>query len=107
MATYQSVLDALGEETRRQILGMLRAGPASVASLAERLPVSRPAVSQHLRVLRENGLVTYEPIGTSNLYRLDTTGLETLRVWLDGFWDAALTSFATYAELTHREEQQP
>jgi DNA-binding transcriptional ArsR family regulator len=105
--TYQGVLEALAEETRRQILGILQAGPAGVASLAERLPVSRPAVSQHLRVLRENGLVTYESAGTSNVYRLDTAGLESLRQWLDGFWDAALSSFTAYAELTHRKEQQP
>ena len=68
--------------------------------------MSRPAVSQHLRVLRENALVTYETAGTSNVYRLDPAGLQTLRAWLDDFWGDALSSFAAYAELAHTKEQE-
>ena len=106
MQTYQGVLEALAEHTRLKILQVLQSGPASVAMLADRLPVSRPAVSQHLKVLRENGLVSYEAAGTSNLYRLDPAGFQTLRRWLDDFWDEALSSFTAYAELVHREEEQ-
>jgi DNA-binding transcriptional ArsR family regulator len=100
------VLEALAEETRREILGILQSGPASVAAVADQLPVSRPAVSQHLRVLKDNGLVTYEQVGTSNVYRLETAGLQALRQWLDAIWEQALSSFAAYAELTHRKETQ-
>lgn len=107
MPTYQGVLDALADGSRLQILEVLQSGPASVAVLADQLPVSRPAVSQHLKVLRENGLVSFEPAGTSNLYRLDPAGFQALRRWLDDFWDQALSSFTAYAELVHREEQQP
>jgi DNA-binding transcriptional ArsR family regulator len=88
--TYEAVLEALGDRTRRQIVHRLRAGPSSVGELAAALPVSRPAVSQHLTVLRRSGLVSYEELGTRNVYRLDPAGLSELRVWLDGFWEAAL-----------------
>ena len=94
MNTYQSVLDALGDRTRRQIVEHLRGGPSSVGELADRLPVSRPAVSQHLTVLRRSGLVRYEERGTRNVYRLDPAGLDILRAWLDGFWQTALDSYA-------------
>jgi DNA-binding transcriptional ArsR family regulator len=94
VATYEAVLDALGDRTRRQIVERLRLGPCSVGELAARLPVSRPAVSQHLTVLRRSGLVSYEERGTRNVYRLDPAGLGGLRTWLDGFWDAALASYA-------------
>ncbi|WP_373291191.1 ArsR/SmtB family transcription factor [Pilimelia anulata] len=83
--THHTVLEALADPTRRDVLAALRAGPASVGELARRLPVSRPAVSQHLRVLRDSGLVRYEPAGTRNVYRLDPTGLGPLHSWLDGF----------------------
>ena len=89
-----AVLEALGDRTRRQIVQRLRAGPASVGELAAALPVSRPAVSQHLTVLRRSGLVSYEALGTRNVYRLDPTGLSELRAWLDGFWEAALDRYA-------------
>jgi DNA-binding transcriptional ArsR family regulator len=91
---YEAVLDALGDRTRRQILEHLRRGPSSVSELAAMLPVSRPAVSQHLTVLRRSGLVSYEERGTRNIYRLDPAGLGGLRAWLDGFWQAALASYA-------------
>jgi DNA-binding transcriptional ArsR family regulator len=92
--TYEVVLEALGDRTRRQIVHRLRAGPSSVGELAAALPVSRPAVSQHLTVLRRSGLVRYEELGTRNVYRLDPAGLTELRAWLDGFWEIALDRYA-------------
>jgi DNA-binding transcriptional ArsR family regulator len=92
--TYEAVLEALGDRTRRQIVHRLRAGPSSVGELAATLPVSRPAVSQHLTVLRRSGLVRYEQLGTRNVYRLDPAGLGELRAWLDDFWAAALDRYA-------------
>jgi DNA-binding transcriptional ArsR family regulator len=92
--TYEVVLDALGDRTRRLIIGRLRAGPASVGELAATLPVSRPAVSQHLTVLRRSGLVSYDELGTRNVYRLDPAGLSELRAWLDTFWEIALDHYA-------------
>jgi DNA-binding transcriptional ArsR family regulator len=92
--TYEAVLEALGDRTRRQIVQRLRAGPLPVGELAAALPVSRPAVSQHLTVLRRSGLVRYEERGTRNVYQLDPAGLSELRAWLDGFWGAALDRYA-------------
>lgn len=100
MATYETILDALGDRTRRNILVSLRNGPASVSELADQLPVSRPAISQHLSVLRQSRLVSYEEVGTRNVYRLDPAGLQTLSAWLDGFWTVALTR---YSERVRRE----
>jgi DNA-binding transcriptional ArsR family regulator len=97
--TYEVVLEALGDSTRRLIVDVLRrSGPSSVAELAARLPVSRPAVSQHLTVLRRSRLVTYEEAGTRNVYRLDPTGMRDLRAWMDGFWQEALDSYAEAAQ---------
>ena len=92
--TYEAVLEALGDRTRRQIVNRLRVGPASVGELAAAMPVSRPAVSQHLTVLRRSGLVSYSELGTRNVYRLNPAGLSELRAWLDGFWEAALDRYA-------------
>ncbi len=97
MVTYERVLDALGDRTRRQIVQVLRAGPVAVGELAERIPVSLPAISQHLRVLQACQLVDYESVGTRHLYRLDPTGIRELRAWLDDFWGGALSQFARYA----------
>jgi DNA-binding transcriptional ArsR family regulator len=97
VATYELVLDALGDRTRRQIVQVLRAGPVAVGQLAERIPVSRPAISQHLKVLQACQLVDYESVGTRHLYRLDPTGVRELRAWLDDFWDGALGQFARFA----------
>ena len=104
MATYEAVLDALGDRTRRQIIDCLRTGPVAVGEIASQLPVSRPAISQHLRVLRQSGLVSFEPSGTRNIYRLDPAGLESLRGWLDDFWTTVLESLATHAEAIARAE---
>jgi DNA-binding transcriptional ArsR family regulator len=86
-------LDALGDPTRRQVFELLRRGPRSVGELAAELPVSRPAVSQHLRVLEDAGLVTHHKDGTRNLYGLNGNGVVELRSWIDGFWDEALARF--------------
>ncbi|MGH9084008.1 MAG: ArsR/SmtB family transcription factor [Acidimicrobiales bacterium] len=95
--TYQVVLEALAEPTRRGLVERLATGPASVAELASGLPISRPAVSQHLKVLRDAGLVDFDERGTRNVYRLEPAGLESLRTWLDRFWQDALDAFETHA----------
>ena len=101
MRTYGSdgslALDALGDPTRRRVLELLRSGPRAVGDLAGELPVSRPAVSQHLRVLKGAGLVTERREGTRHLYRIDPAGLAELRTYLETFWDDALTAFADAA----------
>lgn len=91
-------LDALGDRTRRQVFELLKSGPRSVGELAAELPVSRPAVSQHLRVLGGASLVTHRRQGTRHLYELDTVGVGTLRDWVDGFWDEVLARFKAAAE---------
>jgi DNA-binding transcriptional ArsR family regulator len=93
-----AVLDALGEPTRRSILELLAERPAPVGELASALPVSRPAVSQHLKVLKEAGLVVSEPVGTRRIYRVDSTGIEVLHDYLDRFWTRALLAFKTVVE---------
>jgi DNA-binding transcriptional ArsR family regulator len=91
-------LDALGDPTRRAIFELLAGGPLPVGELARRLPVSRPAVSQHLRVLKEAGLVVDHAAGTRRLYRVKQDGVDALRAWLDGIWTTALDAFKTAAE---------
>jgi DNA-binding transcriptional ArsR family regulator len=91
-------LDALGDATRRQVFELLRSGPRSVGELAANLPVSRPAVSQHLRVLEGAGLVTHRRDGTRHLYELDSAGVGALREWVDGFWNEALARFKAVAD---------
>ena len=94
-----AVLDALGDATRRRVLELVReSGPAPVGSIAEAMPVSRPAVSQHLKVLEGAGLVTCTKRGTRHLYAVQPDGLAVLRLWLDGFWDDALIRFKAAAE---------
>jgi DNA-binding transcriptional ArsR family regulator len=98
MVQAATALDALGDGTRRDIVRLLSSRPASVRELADQLPVSRPAVSQHLRVLHDAQLVAVAPHGTQRIYRLDTRGAATLRSYLDQMWDAALDSFDTYVQ---------
>jgi DNA-binding transcriptional ArsR family regulator len=98
VATYAQALEALGDSTRRAIVERLRGGPLAVGELAEGLPVSRPAVSQHLRVLEEAGLVTKRQEGTRRLYRLDPDGLAAVRAAFDLFWTDALAAFKDAAE---------
>jgi DNA-binding transcriptional ArsR family regulator len=89
-----SAWDALGDPTRRSIFERLRGGPLSVGELADGLPVSRPAVSQHLRVLEQAGLVSHRPNGRRNVYRVEPEGLAGLRTYFDQFWGDALERFA-------------
>jgi DNA-binding transcriptional ArsR family regulator len=95
---YQDPMDALGDRTRRAIFEMLRNGPLAVGEIAGELPVSRPAVSQHLRVLKEAGLVTERRNGTRRIYRVDPDGVATLRAYFDEFWNEALAAFKEAAE---------
>jgi DNA-binding transcriptional ArsR family regulator len=99
-------MDALGDPTRRAIFERLRRGPSSVGELAAELPVSRPAVSQHLRVLREAGLVTERRDGTRRIYRIEPHGLAELRDYIESFWDDALAAFAAAAEAESRKEDE-
>jgi DNA-binding transcriptional ArsR family regulator len=95
---YATAMDALGDATRREIMERLRGGPRPVGEIAAGLPVSRPAVSQHLRVLKEAGLVTERKDGTRRIYRIEPTALADLRAYLDSFWDQALAGFKAAAE---------
>jgi DNA-binding transcriptional ArsR family regulator len=90
---YGSALQCLSDPTRREVFERLRLGPKSVGELARGLPVSRPAVSQHLKALKEAGLVSDEPDGARRVYHIDPQGLGELRRWLDQFWDGALEAF--------------
>ena len=90
---YALAIQALGDPTRRSIFERLRAGPRAVGELARELPVSRPAVSQHLRVLKEAGLVTEQRNGTRRIYGVDAASVAELRDYFDGFWSDALESF--------------
>jgi DNA-binding transcriptional ArsR family regulator len=95
--TYVKILNALGDSTRRQVFEMLRARPSSVGELARRLPVSQPAVSQHLRVLREAGLVDVRPDGRRRVYRPRPAGLGPLRAYIEGMWADALEAYGEEA----------
>lgn len=97
-AAYEIVLDALGDRTRRAVLERLRDGPKPVVEIARGLPVSRPAVSQHLRVLKEAGLVTDRAEGNRRVYTVDANGLAALRTFLELFWQDALARFVATAE---------
>jgi DNA-binding transcriptional ArsR family regulator len=99
-------LGLLGDPTRRAIFELLAQRPCSVGELAQQLPVSRPAVSQHLRVLKDGGLVVSNAEGTRRVYRLNPDGVAALRAWLDRVWDEALTAFQKAAEATPFNSQQ-
>jgi DNA-binding transcriptional ArsR family regulator len=96
VVAYQTVLEALGDPTRRAVLEQLHDGPQSVGAIAARLPVRRPAVSQHLRVLKGAGLVVDEAVGRRRLYAVDPAGLVALRAYLEGYWTEALAGFAEH-----------
>jgi len=98
-------LGALGDPTRRSIFERLAAAPSSVGELAAKLPVSRPAVSQHLKVLKEAGLVTDRAVGNRRIYQVDPDGVEALRAYLDRFWNQALVAFKGAAERRAKETQ--
>ena len=105
MVTNGDVIAALADPTRREVFERLRGGPLAVGEIAAALPVSRPAVSQHLRVLKEAGLVTERKDGTRRLYRVDPTGVAALRDYFDGFWTDALAAFKAAAEAEQKEER--
>ena len=103
--TAEAVFDALGEPVRRRILELLHDGPTAVGQLADRLPVGRPAVSKHLRVLANAGLVEHHRAGTRNLYVLAPGGMAAAQQWLVATWDTALAAYA--AEVSRVSRQGP
>jgi DNA-binding transcriptional ArsR family regulator len=101
--TYQATaggraIEALGDPTRRAIFELLAERPQPVGELADALPVTRPAVSQHLKVLKQSGLVSDRAEGTRRIYRVDSAGVTAMREYLDRMWDTALAAFAAAAE---------
>src|ERR1700739_4042271 len=110
-ASYAKALHCLSDPTRREVFERLRGGPRSVGALARGLPVSRPAVSQHLKALKGAGLVTHRSEGTRHVYYIDPEGLGELRRWLDGFWTDALESFknevAAASGASERKKHEP
>ena len=92
------VFAALADPTRRQVFERLAERPQTVGALAKQFPVSRPAVSQHLRILKDAGLVSDEARGTSRIYRIDPKGLGPMRRWLDEQWERSLANFKALAE---------
>ena len=97
MNTYQTALQALADPTRREVFEKLREGPAPVGELAAGLPVTRPAVSQHLKVLKNAGLVSERKSGTRRIYNVEVQGLAELRRYLDTFWGDVLEAFEAHA----------
>jgi DNA-binding transcriptional ArsR family regulator len=95
---YEKAFAALADPSRRRVFERLRAGPLPVGAIAKGMPVSRPAVSQHLKVLKEAGLVTDHAMGTRRIYAIDPQGLAALRSWLDQFWGDVLLAFAAEVE---------
>src|SRR5580704_4872577 len=100
MAYANAAFAALADPTRRLVLERLLEGPSSVGELAERMPVSRPAVSQHLKVLKDAVLVSDRQQGARRIYAIDPDGLGAMRAWLDQFWDTALVALKAEAERT-------
>jgi DNA-binding transcriptional ArsR family regulator len=98
MTNVAAAMTALGDPTRQAILERLAGGPLAVGELAAELPVTRPAVSQHLKVLKDAGLVLDRKVGTRRLYQVDPQALADLRAYFDAFWDQALAAFRTAAE---------
>lgn len=105
MTNAHAVFEALGDQTRRAVFERVAAGPRSVTELAGELPVSRPAVSQHLRALRLAGLVAVRSVGTRRIYRVDPAGVAAIQMWLSRFWADSLESFAAEAERVSRSQQ--
>ena len=105
MQTYQAeCFTALGDPTRRAIFERLADQPQAVGELARELPVSRPAVSQHLKVLKGAGLVVDRPVGTRRIYAVDPNGVEALRAYLDQFWSRTLAAYKAVVEQPDAEE---
>src|ERR1700722_631617 len=106
MAYGNAAFAALSDPTRRSVLERLALGPRAVGEIAEGLPVSRPAVSQHLKVLKEAGLVSDRQDGARRIYAIDPNGLGAMRAWLDQFWDVALAAFQAEAERAAANEEE-
>jgi DNA-binding transcriptional ArsR family regulator len=106
LAYVDDGLEALGDGTRRAIFEILAEGPRAVGEIARQLPVTRPAVSQHLKVLKEAGLVMDNPNGTRRVYQLNPDGVAALRAYLDRFWEQSLAAFKHAVE-PHPEEEEP
>lgn len=104
---HEEVFDALGNPVRREIMRILAPGPRPVGEIAAVLPVSRPAVSKHLRVLENAQLVAHDKQGNRNVFRLERVGFDAARQWLEEFWDEALARFAMVAENTRPREAKP
>ena len=103
--TYEPALAALADPTRRRVFETLKSGPRAVSAIARGMPVSRPAVSQHLKVLKEAGLVADRPEGTRRVYCIDPGGLGALRAWLDQFWDQSLERFQAEVDRSVRNKK--
>ncbi|HUK01399.1 MAG TPA: metalloregulator ArsR/SmtB family transcription factor [Steroidobacteraceae bacterium] len=104
---YSNALTALADPTRRRVFERLRKSPLAVGEIARGMPISRPAVSQHLKVLKQAGLVSDRADGTRRVYHIDPAGLGELRAWLDRFWDEALLAFKTELENTDTSRKTP
>ena len=106
MKTYDKAFDALGDPTRRSIFEKLGKGAQPVGKLAAGMRVSRPAVSQHLYVLKDAGLISVRKEGTRNIYQVDQKGVLAMRDYLDQFWDTALANFKLAAERAEKKQSK-
>lgn len=105
MANASHAFVALSDPTRRTVFEKLATGPLPVGEIARGIPVSRPAVSQHLKLLKEAGLVSDRSEGTRRIYQIDPAGLGAIRAWLDQFWEGALAAYAAEVDRTERERK--
>ena len=106
MTNANQLISALADPTRRAVLEKLKDGPRPVGEIARDLPVTRPAVSQHLKVLKDAGLVADRSVGTRRIYYIDPKGLGAMRAWLDQFWEAALDAFKLAAEAEAKKAEK-
>jgi DNA-binding transcriptional ArsR family regulator len=104
VAANEDVLGLIGDPSRRAIFELLARRPSSVGEIADQLPISRPAVSQHLKVLKDGGLVVSRPDGNRRVYSLDPHGVSALRTWLDGVWQHALADFGKFTDQVVADE---
>ncbi len=104
MVGSEAALDAVGNPTRRAVLRLLRHGERTVREMTDALPVTQSAVSQHLRVLQDAGLVDVRAEGWRRLYRVDLDGMAEVRAWVDSFWDDVLAAFVDHAERPEEDE---
>jgi DNA-binding transcriptional ArsR family regulator len=105
--TYLPQFAALADPTRLAVFELLAKRPAAVHEIAQEFPVSRPAISQHLRVLKDARLVLDEPAGTQRIYRLNPSGIQEIRAYFDRFWDDALESFKAFIEIDQPKKEEP